>query len=882
MSIELIVDPPRTYGSDQASALLASKFVVPAAPPFMVARPGLLDRVTEGVAGPVTLVTGVAGSGKTQLLAAWARTRAGDRPVAWITLEEGDEQASTFWTYVAEGLRRAGVQVPSIADGAVTRAVLGRLAAAVTDHPTDIVLILDGASQLPGPEWASGLEFLLSHVDNLRVVLTGRWDPPLPLYRYRLAGELHELRTADLAFTPAEATTLLRLHGVDLGADDTAVLLEHTEGWAAGIRLCACAMQGTTDPGRLVQTISGDESTIAEYFIGEVLRIQPPQVRRFLLETSVLDAFTPDLAGAVTGRPDAARLLATLTRENAFIQPVGAGAEVYRYHRLFAELLRAQLAWTEPEEVAVLHQRAAAWLVAHGQLAEAVGHAVQAGDWTGAATMVIEDFALGALIIEGSGGRLGALFAGLPAHLDEPETVMIRAAMAHGDGDHARAAEQFTHANKLLSVRATESGDGLTASCFLMRLLLLADGADPEQVAQLAPAARSFLSVAPAERLARHPELRMLLLAAEGLARSGSGDVDEAATVLAEAAAVTAPGAEPVRISSLENLALIEAHRGRLARAEASARQAIELATRRGLGKDRWPAAAEVALAWVALERYDIETADRRLRAAQHLCANGTTGPGPAAYALVRARRLQTRGELRQASNVLAAAREGVSGTPRWLTRELTMNLSRLLIAGGRVNEAGVLLDGYADSPAADVAVTRAALLLAQGQAGPAHEVARTVADAAGVPAPVALDAWLLLAMLADGQDDTVGAREALRRALRVAGPESYRRPVHQVWSELRRLLRDDDRLIVQYRALTPGAAATDGPVTDPVVVEQLSKRELDVLRGMAEMLPTEEIAASMYVSVNTVKTHVRSILRKLSASRRNEAVRRARALRLI
>ncbi|MEV0902583.1 LuxR C-terminal-related transcriptional regulator, partial [Actinoplanes sp. NPDC049802] len=144
------------------------------------------------------------------------------------------------------------------------------------------------------------------------------------------------------------------------------------------------------------------------------------------------------------------------------------------------------------------------------------------------------------------------------------------------------------------------------------------------------------------------------------------------------------------------------------------------------------------------------------------------------------------------------------------------------------------------------------------------------------------LDAWLLLAMLADGKDDTVGAREALRRALRVAGPESYRRPVHQVWSGLRRLLRDDDRLIVQYRTLGPAVAGAEAPVTDPVVVEQLSKRELDVLRGMAEMLPTEEIAASMYVSVNTVKTHVRSILRKLSASRRNEAVRRARALRLI
>ncbi|MEU4426608.1 helix-turn-helix transcriptional regulator, partial [Actinoplanes sp. NPDC024001] len=164
------------------------------------------------------------------------------------------------------------------------------------------------------------------------------------------------------------------------------------------------------------------------------------------------------------------------------------------------------------------------------------------------------------------------------------------------------------------------------------------------------------------------------------------------------------------------------------------------------------------------------------------------------------------------------------------------------------------------------------------------HTQSNGAGDAAGVPAPVALDAWLLLAMLAARQEDAAGAREALRRALRVASGESCRRPVHQVWSQLRRLVRDDDRLAVQYGVLSGGTAAagTPAPMGEPVVVEALSKRELDVLRGMAAMLPTEEIAATLYVSVNTVKTHVRSILRKLSAARRNEAVRRARALNLI
>ncbi|WP_433788904.1 LuxR C-terminal-related transcriptional regulator [Actinoplanes sp. CA-252034] len=872
MSIEMI--------NDSDSSLLTSKFAVPDAPPFMVVRPGLLDRVTEGVQGPVTVITGLAGSGKTQLLASWARGVAGGRPVAWITLEHGDEQLPTFWEYLVEGLRRAGVELPPVTGGVITRGFLGRLAAAVEEHPTPVVLILDGASQLPGRDWAISLEYVLSHTGRLRVVLTGRWDPPLPLYRYRLAGQLQELRTADLAFTAAEVSRLMRLHGVELAEPELATVLEHTEGWAAGIRLCACALQRTSDTKGLVDTISGNESTIAEYFVGEVLRVQPLETQRFLLETSVLDTFTPELAAAVTNRSDAPRMLAELTRENAFVQAVGSGAGPYRYHRLFAELLRAQLSLGDPDELALLHQRAALWLAARGHLVEAVGHATLAGDWAGAARMVIEDYAVGTLVVDGGSGRLGGLFAPMPEHLEDPEPVLVRAALAYGDGDRTRAAEQFALSGKLLSLRGSGCAEGLTLAGFLMRLLL-AQEPGPDDVDEVAPVARTFLASVPARRMVRRPELTMLLYAAEGRARSASGQVDEAAAVLAEAVASAPPGAEAVRMSCLEHLALLEAFRGRLSRAETAARQAIDLARQCGLPRERWPATAEVALAWVALERYDIEAADRRLRAVQSMCGTGATGPAPAGFALVRARRLQTRGELRQAIGVLEASDAADSGAPRWLTREVRLVRARLLMLAGRVDEADDLLAGFADSPEPDAVLARAALLLARGEPAAAHELARTIADASRTRVPIALDAWLMLAMLSAGRDDAAAARDSLRRALRLAAAESCRRPVNQVWGELRRLLRDDDRLAQQYRSL--GAPVRPGTATaDPVVVEQLSKRELDVLRGMAEMLPTEEIAASMYVSVNTVKTHVRSILRKLSASRRNEAVRRARALRLL
>ncbi|BBH67292.1 transcriptional regulator [Actinoplanes sp. OR16] len=890
MSIELIADVPGASGFDADSSLLDSKFAVPAAPPFMVARPALIARVTEGVQGPVTLVTGMAGSGKTQLLASWATSGAVDWPIAWISLETSDEQLPAFWTYVIEGLRRAGVAVPAVPGGTASRAVLGRLAAAIDEQPTPVVLILDGVSQLTDRDWATGLDFLLSHVRQLRVVLAGRWDPPLSLYRYRLAGQLRELRTADLAFTAAEAARLMDLHGVELGTPELTRLLEHTEGWAAGIRLCACALQASPDAKRLVDTISGDESTIAEYFVGEVLRLQAPEVRRFLLETSVLDTFNPALAAAVTDRTDASRLLSTLTRENAFIHPVGDGSGLYRYHRLFGELLRAQLAWAEPDEVPILHSRAAAWLAEQGRLVEAVGHAAQAADWGTAATMVVEDYAVGRLLIEGSAGRLGGLFAGMPEHIELPEAVMVQAAIAFGDRRPAKAAELLAYAGKLLAVHGSTCGDGLTLTGFLVQILLLAGGPEPERVGELCAVAETFLAVAPPERLARHPELRVLLRTAEGTALNNLGSVDAAVDALADAAGSIVPGCETVRIDCLSQLALAEAYRGRLGRAENNARQALELATDAGLGRGDRPGIAEVVLAWVALERYDIEAADRHLRLAQPLCGAEAGAPAMLAYAVVRSRRLHTRGELRGAVTALRSAEQAAAdmAAPRWLSREVLLSQIRLLIAGGRPDDASGLLERCPDPSSPDVAVVRAALSAVRGESPRAHDVARTVADAAGVPAPVALDAWLLLAVLAAQSEDASGAREALRRALRVAGAENHRRPVHQAWGQLRRLLRDDERLAVQFGGLgapsgaAQAKAAAPVPSAEPVVVESLSKREMDVLRGMAAMLPTEEIAASLYVSVNTVKTHVRSILRKLSASRRNEAVRRARALNLI
>jgi LuxR family maltose regulon positive regulatory protein len=808
-----------------------------------------------------------------------------DDHVVWLTLEDEDGSASMFWTYLVEGLHRAGLRLPPLSapppNAPVTRSFLVRLAACLSIQQSPIVLVLDGVSSLTDPRWAGDLEFVARHAGaGVRLVLIGRWDPPLLLHRHRLAGTLTAIRSRDLAFTRQEAADLLTLHGITLSPAALTSLLEHTEGWAAGLRLFALALEGRGDADQLVDTITGEEATIAEYFAGEVLRAQPPHVRAFLLHTSILDTITPELAQVVTGRPDARRLLADLERTNAFVRPIDEHGTAYRYHRLFAELLRAQLAYGQADLLPQLHRRAAGWFAARGQVDEAVAHAVSADDWATAAATVIATFSVGTLLLDGRASRLGAWLRDMPDDVDSPEAAMVSAALALADRQPGRCAEQLARAEDLVINRGCAYHDALALAGIVIEVLLADMVRDAARTLHAVATAESHLARLPAAQLDRHPELRVLVLAAKGNAQSWSGATDAAAATLAEVTSRAGTGCERVKLEALKHLALIEAYRGRLGRAERLASEAIDLAEHVGLPEDRRPAGAAVTLAWVAVERYDVESAGRLLRG---VSPRGGSGALVAAgYAVAKSRRLSARGELRGALNTLQEAAAG-EAAPAWLARELSLGMARLLTMMGHPDDAIVIVRDLPDPERADAAVVHAAALLARSEPERAQRMATPVTQATDVRSPVAVDAWLLLATVAAHTGDPARARTALQHALRLATPEGQRRAVHQVWAQLRRILRDDVDLAEQYRALG-GHAAAQPPANEPqlVIVEPLSKREMEVLGGMAAMLPTEEIAASLYVSVNTVKTHVRSILRKLCASRRNEAVRRARALGLI
>ncbi|WP_433727669.1 LuxR C-terminal-related transcriptional regulator [Actinoplanes sp. CA-051413] len=884
---------PAAEQTTPTDPLLASKLTVPEAPPFMVDRGRLLDQLSRAVRNPITVVTGPPGCGKTQLAASWVASGAAPGPVIWISLEDGDNDSAVFWPYLIEGLRRSGIVLsPPIEEAAHSagfdRPMLARLAAdlAAAQQPV-VVLVLDSASVLADRQLAEELDALLRHADHhLRIVLVGRWDPPLPLYRYRLNGKLSEIRGEDLAFTTDETATLLAGHAVELPDWAIGALVERTEGWAVGLRLFALAMKGRADAEELVVTIAGDDANIAEYFLGEVLAAQPPEIRDFLLRTSIVDDFTAELAEALIQQGDARHIITVLERANAFVQPVAARSTVHRYHRLFAELLRAQLAYEKPEQVTQLHRRATAWYAAHDQSTDAIRHAVAAGDWEYACAILVEDLSVGRLLGEDA-DRLRRLFLAMPADADGPQAAMVLAAKALTAGEDGEAVRQLNRVDPASS----ESSVPMRLTVALLDAVAALKRHDDARALCAAGTAGALLALASPAAVAAHPELRTVLLVTKGTAQNRSGALADAVVTLTEAAGGVQPaGCEGIRLAGLEQLALAYAYQGRLQEAADAAARAIHLVGQHRRMPPRPSSAASAVLAWVASERWIVADAWRHLRAAEAGVPAADDPLTTTAIALVRSRLLSGRGELRGAARALGTVRSDTGvAQPEWLVREVTFDVARLHVAMGQPDEALATSRELASAAPAEAAVVSAAALVARGDARQAREVIRPVVETAGLPSPLLIEAWLLVAVVAGESGEASTVRDALGQALALGAADGHRRAFHQAGPWLRHLLRNDTELAAGYQALGASSPArarnptVGAPAADkPIVVDSLSERELQVLRHLAAMMGTEEIADAMYLSVNTVKTHVRSILRKLAASRRNEAVRRARALGIV
>src|SRR5215831_8755966 len=386
------ITPPRG-AAPEWDVLVATKFHVPRA--GFVPRPRLLARLAQGVDRGLTVVCTPAGFGKTTLLGDWARRSR--RPAAWLSLDAGDNDPARFWRYLAAALERArpgtcaplaallrGPQQPPLE--AVVTALINELMAG----EREVTLLLDDYHLIEAPPVHDSVTFLLDRLPpGLRLVLASRADPPLPLARLRARGQLAELRAADLRFTLEETAAFLReATGRDLPTLLVATLQDLTEGWAAGVQLAALSLQGHSDPAGFVATFAGSNRYVLDYLTEEVLARQPEDVVRFLMETSVLDRLCGPLCDAVTGRTGSQARLEALERANLFLVPLDDERRWWRYHHLFAGLLRTRLASEQPGRVPELHRRAAAWHEEHGSADEAVQQALAAGEADWAARLV--------------------------------------------------------------------------------------------------------------------------------------------------------------------------------------------------------------------------------------------------------------------------------------------------------------------------------------------------------------------------------------------------------------------------------------------------------------------------------------------------------------
>ncbi|MFJ5549144.1 LuxR C-terminal-related transcriptional regulator [Streptomyces sp. NPDC093225] len=854
--------------------LLAAKLAVPVQAPGLVRRERLLDRLTAGTAGPLTLITGAAGAGKTALAASWALSRPESAPLVWVTVEEDDTPAA-FWAYVAEGLRRRGLPsgtgpgTPVPADAAA-RSQLVRLAAAFERLPDPLVMVVDGLDRVPGREVHDGLRFVTEHAGPaLRLVLISREDPGLPLHRYRAEGRLQEIREADLAFTRHEAALLLGGEGPAPDDEVVDLLLGRTEGWAAGLRLCALAMIRTADPSGFARSFTASEQAVSDYLLTEVLAAQPAPARELLLRTGVLDLVHADLAAALTGRADAERTLQELVRCHAFVEPL-AGTRWYRFHPLFAEVLRAHLRSLRPELEPRLHRRAARWYADGGRPAEAVDQAAAGGDWAFAAAQTVRHLMVAPLLAVPGATPSADTFADMPADLPGAAPALVAAACRLSHHDAAGCGTRLARAEHRLrdADPPPEPADQLTA--VLLRLLSAPDG---QGDAEARRAAALMAHLTPEER-AGHPEIEPLRLYGHALARRRAGALRAARDGLEQA--VAACSGDPtalLRHRSLGRLALADAAAGALARAQEHGTASLAVADRYGLPDAARSGAADLALAAVAVERGDLGTAAAHLDGCAPFPDTCRDADLATERLVLRSQLAVARGRWQDALDVLDEPAPPAS--PDAVARLAVAHASAAL-AHGDPGTALVVLAEVPEGPPA-CAVVLAEAHLAAGRPDQALRLVARAEDAEEATDADRVRLELLRAHQALLAGDEAAARDRLGQAVDRALPELLRRPFTEAGPWVRHLARDLNGHADAYVRLTGAPARSEA-----LVVEQLSPREKEVLQQVARMMSTEEVAAELRLSVNTVKTHLRGIYRKLCVSRRRDAVERARELHIL
>ncbi len=867
----------------------------------------------------IVLLSAPAGAGKTVLLSAWIAARQLPGPACWLSLDGEDNDANRLLENLLGALRGAGALEPGSAlddlvapAGAGAERFLALLVNGLAELRSPIVLVLDEIHELTSPRATAAIDFLVRHApEQLRLVLAGRADPPLPTERLRAGGALTELRIAELAFDRAETAELCRRLELALSDAEIDSLWARTEGWPAAVRLAALSLRGHPEPARFLAEFAGTDRAVADYLIAEVLARLPEDNREFMLHTCLVDAVSPELADALTGGEGGTLPLAELERLGAPVQPTAADGRWYRYHPLFRELLRAHLHHAHPRQIPSLHRRAACWYAEQGQAMLAIRHALAGGDSQQAGGLIAEHWL--ELFLRGGSAAMRGPMAQLPPDVvaSDPRLAAAVAGSRLQDGDLQDAERHLAIAREAdrPASRPVEQGqsearpgsqseshtdtsqtDAIIAAVALRAARLRVHPADAKRFA-------TELSAA-AHDCTRHcwTALRSFALCDLGATLLWSGGERETAIAhLHEALALaTEHQHEQIALDCLAQLAVVDVLRGELTQAEERSTRAVELAEQRGWCEGPAAACAQLTAATCAYQRGEFERAEGLLARAA-VAADTAETPVRLAIGMLQALTLAAAGQRSAARGALklsAIRSELADGAPApdFVRAVLDDIEPRVLMAAGEVEQARATLAGALEGAPDSVAllVRQASFELRDGEPALARaSLARAHAEQRQRPHPhpaVLLEAWLLQALADRAAGDPQAASDALDRALALAEREPFRDAFLLNGPEVRELLelqaRDGTAHPALLEVLLDGVG--QGPASGATLAEPLTEREQRILRYLPTMLTNAEIGAEVFVSLNTVKTHLRSIYRKLDANGRADAVERARRLGLL